>query len=124
MRQSGAGFCHLETKTCWGSLDGLLELDGRIKARLTNAPIGSYTRRLFDDSALLNAKLREEAAELGNASSTSEAVWEAADVLYFTLVKLNRLGGSLSDVEAELRRRSFKVSRRAGNAKEAMNNED
>ena len=124
VQQAGKGFCHLETRTCWGTLDGLPDLSRRIESRLSDAPEGSYTRRLFDDTELLNHKIMEEAKELGDATSAAEAAWEAADVIYFTLVKLNRLGGSWSDVASELRRRSLKVSRRPGNAKMEMNDEN
>jgi len=118
VRQAGAGFCHLETKSCWGSIGGIADLSELIAARKTQAPSGSYTKRLFDDAQLLGAKLREEASELAEATTASEAVWETADVIYFALVKLAEAGGDFEAVETELRRRSRKISRRAGNAKE------
>ena len=119
--QSGNGFCHLETKSCWGNLDGVYERFDLIEARKTSAPPGSYTRRLFDDEDFLNNKLLEEAKELTEVRSSQEAIWETADLLYFACVKLAQHNGRFQDVEAILRRRNLKVTRRPGNTK--MTNE-
>lgn len=126
VRQHGAGFCHLGCHTCWGADDGLTALSRRLQGLREAAPEGSYTRRLFEDPALLSAKLREEAAELAEASEAAgvdacsdEVVWEAADVLYFTLVTMVKHGVRLRDVESVLDARALKVTRRPGNAKNA-----
>ena len=71
------------------------------------APAGSYTAKLFADPALLGAKLREEAAELAEAGDREHVIWEAADVLYFTLARLAREGIDLAEVEAHLDRRAL-----------------
>ena len=84
---------------------------------MASAPEGSYTRRLFDDVALLDSKLREEAGELCEAATPEEAAWEAADVIYFALAAARRHGVGLADIERELERRSLRVSRRGGEAK-------
>ena len=117
VRQDGEGFCHLDTRSCWGPERGLGALSRTVAARLSAAPDGSYTRRLFDDPALLGAKLREEADELARAGTAEEVTWEAADVLYFVLATMARAGVTLDQVEVELDRRAMKVSRRAGDAK-------
>ncbi|HPM77815.1 MAG TPA: phosphoribosyl-ATP diphosphatase [bacterium] len=117
VHQRGAGFCHRSTRTCWGDDRGIPQLARRLAARRDSAPAGSYTRRLFDDPVLLSAKLREEAAELAEASGKDAVVWEAADVVYFTLVAMARGGVTLADVAAELDRRALRLSRRAGDAK-------
>lgn len=117
VRQHGRGFCHVGTRTCWGSDEGLGALARLLAARCDEAPAGSYTRRLLNDPDLLRSKLLEEAHELAAASSASEVAHEAADVLYFTLVYLARAGVPLPDVEAELARRGRRVTRRAGDAK-------
>ncbi|MEM6567267.1 MAG: phosphoribosyl-ATP diphosphatase [Planctomycetota bacterium] len=117
VRQSGRGFCHEGTRTCWGEGRGLAALQETLHARRDSAPEGSYTRRLFDDSELLAAKLTEEAQELAEASTREEVAHEAADVLYFASVAMARAGVTFADVEAELDRRALKVSRRPGNAK-------
>ena len=118
VRQSGDGFCHLGTQTCFGNIAGLDQLETTITQRIAAAPKGSYTRRLLDDPSLLRAKLREEADELMDASTQSDAVHEAADVLFFTLIRAAQQGAKLIDIELELNRRALKVSRRPGNAKQ------
>jgi len=117
VKQSGPGFCHLETKSCWGSLSGIPDLFSLIQTRRNDAPQGSYTRRLFEDESLLGSKLAEEAHELLEAETALEAVWETADLMYFALVKLATQDGTWAEVEQELRRRTRTVTRRAGNAK-------
>jgi phosphoribosyl-AMP cyclohydrolase / phosphoribosyl-ATP pyrophosphohydrolase len=112
VRQAGPGFCHLETRTCWGEDDGLGALARRLGARRRSALVGSYTTRLLQDPELLGAKLREEASELAEAATPAEAAHEAADVFFFTLTTLARHGVDLATVEAELDRRSRKVTRR------------
>ncbi|WP_327788097.1 phosphoribosyl-ATP diphosphatase [Marinimicrococcus flavescens] len=112
VRQKGPGFCHLDTHSCWGEAAGLTRLMRVLEARRADAPEGSYTARLFADKALLAAKLREEAEELTQATSREDVVWEAADVLYFTLARLAREGIDLAEVEAHLDRRALKVTRR------------
>ncbi|MEM7630380.1 MAG: phosphoribosyl-ATP diphosphatase, partial [Planctomycetota bacterium] len=117
VRQHGGGFCHLGTATCFGPATGIAALNATIRARLADAPAGSYTRRLLDDPSLLEAKLREEAGELIAADAPSDAAWEAADVMYFAMVAALARGASLADIERHLDRRTLKVTRRPGNAK-------
>ena len=117
VRQTGAGFCHLDTQSCWGPLAGLPRLAETLAARRQSAPEGSYTKRLFDDPDLLGAKLLEEAQELIEANSTEDAVWETADLVYFSLVAMTARGGQLQDVIETLDRRALGVSRRRGDAK-------
>jgi phosphoribosyl-AMP cyclohydrolase / phosphoribosyl-ATP pyrophosphohydrolase len=112
VRQQPPGFCHLGTRTCWGPDRGLGALARRLAARRQDAPAGSYTAKLFDDPALLGAKLREEARELAEATARDDVIHEAADVLYFTLTTLARHGVDLAEVEAALDRRALKVTRR------------
>ncbi|CAG8692792.1 4489_t:CDS:2, partial [Acaulospora colombiana] len=73
-------------ESCFGELDGLAQLESTLLSRLTNAPPGSYTRRLFDDEDLLRKKIREEADELCSAQTKEDIAFEAADLLYFALV--------------------------------------
>lgn len=115
VRQKGP-FCHLDTRTCWGPASGVANLERLIAERAETAPPGSYTARLFSDPNLLDKKIREEADELvaGDANVSEEF----ADLLYFMLIKLQRSGSSLEEVEQILKRRSRKATRRPGNAKE------
>lgn len=117
VHQEGAGFCHRATRTCWGPSQGIPELARRIASRLSDAPTGSYTRRLLDDPKLLRAKIVEEAQELVTADRPSDVVGEAADLVYFTLVKLAASGVDWVEVARELDKRQLRVTRRAGNAK-------
>jgi phosphoribosyl-ATP pyrophosphohydrolase len=122
VRQSGGGFCHTGARTCWGDEHSIASLARRLIRSVDDARRGagdlkSYTARLVNDTALLASKLREEAIELSEARDPAHVALEAADVLYFTLVKLAADGVPLEAVETELARRSLKVTRRPGNAK-------
>ncbi len=96
--------CHRETYSCFGlqrfSIDGL---ENVLTDRIRNKRPGSYTASL--DEAALAEKIREEAGELIDAREPNDVVWEAADVLYFALVKMIRAGAAWTDVLKELERR-------------------
>lgn len=66
---------------------------------------------------MLNAKIIEEADELVAADGQHEVASEAADLIYFTLVKCVREGVSLEQVESFLDARACKVTRRPGLSK-------
>ncbi len=117
VRQAPPGFCHNATHTCWGDTTGLDRLQATLSNRRQHAPQGSYTRRLFDDGSLLEAKLVEEARELSEARERADVVHEAADVIYFASVAMARAGVSLAEVERELDRRSLRLTRRGGERK-------
>ncbi len=117
VRQGAPGFCHTGVWTCWGEQQGIPALAKRLQKRVNDAPAGSYTRRLLDDPALLREKLWEEAGELAAAQTPHEVAHEAADLLYFTLVALARVGTPWQQVADVLQRRTLKVSRRPGDAK-------
>jgi phosphoribosyl-ATP pyrophosphohydrolase/phosphoribosyl-AMP cyclohydrolase/histidinol dehydrogenase len=129
VEQTGTGFCHLETRGCF-SLDagrtdekrGLEALEQTLRSRLTDAPPGSYTSRLFNDPKLLSQKIMEEAEELVDAadSDRSHVAFEMADLLYFAMVKCVKAGVSLKDVERNLDEKAAKGKkgiRRTGDAK-------
>ena len=69
VRQSGPGFCHTGSRTCFGTDNGLPRLERRLAELRESAPADSYTRRLLADPELLRAKLVEEAGELAAAES-------------------------------------------------------
>jgi phosphoribosyl-ATP pyrophosphohydrolase len=117
VRQSGKGFCHLGTRTCWGACGGLPALVDRIATQVRNAAPGSYSARLIADPALLLSKLSEESVELGSAANADHVAREAADLMYLTLVTMQRAGVGLADVASELDRRALRITRRPGNAK-------
>ncbi len=113
VHQHGVGFCHRGTRSCWGDEHGLGELDRRLTAIVAgDAPPGSNTARLAADPALLRAKLIEEANELAAATSREDLTAEAADLLYFILVKAAAAGVGITDIERELDRRARRVRRR------------
>jgi phosphoribosyl-ATP pyrophosphohydrolase/phosphoribosyl-AMP cyclohydrolase/histidinol dehydrogenase len=115
--QAEPGFCHLNRQSCFGDLAGLAKLERTLISRLEDAPPKSYTRRLFNDSDLLQRKIREEADELCAAEKREDVAFEAADLLYFMMVKCIKNGVSLADVEASLDKKARKITRRAGDAK-------
>jgi len=112
VRQRGAGFCHLDRRSCWPSGFDLDDLTRTIAERAARPEPGSGTAKLLADPALLAAKLREEAEELARADARGDVVHEAADLLYLTLVAVVRGGGTLAEVVAELSRRRGAVTRR------------
>lgn len=117
VRQRGAGFCHLERRSCWPAQFDLDDLERAIAERVARPDPASGTARLLADPGLLAAKLREEAGELAGAVTRDHAVEETADVLYMALVALARAGGSLADVRSALARRHGAVTRRPMAAK-------
>ncbi|KAI9271437.1 histidinol dehydrogenase-domain-containing protein [Sporodiniella umbellata] len=117
VEQHGAGFCHLNTRNCFGHDTGISALEKTLKERKSSAPEGSYTARLFGDSKLLHAKIMEEAEELCDATDKEEVAWEAADLIYFLMTKCINAGVSLAEIEKNLDKKARKVTRRPGNAK-------
>lgn len=119
VRQNGTppSFCHTGSRTCWGDAGGLGALERVLVSRKAAAPAGSYTKRLFDDAELLRHKLLEEAQELAEAEEPDHVAAEAADVIYFALVRCAAAGVGIADVERHLDRRALKVKRRPGNSK-------
>ena len=117
MGEEKPAFCHLNTLGCWGESRGLRHLEETLQARLKNAPAGSYTKRLFDDTELLRDKLVEEAQELAEADTKEHVAEELADVLYFAMVRAVKAGVSIDDAVAELDARARKVTRRKGDSK-------
>jgi len=118
VRQHGPGFCHTGDRSCWGEDHGLERLQRRIVRIAGSDDPSSNTRKLLADGGLLSAKLVEEAAELGAATGPDQVTDEAADLLYFLLVRAVAAGVGLEEIEAELDRRERKVTRRPMTAKE------
>ena len=111
-------FCHLLTRSCWGSESGLQKLETTLKERKRDAPVGSYTKKLFDDPDLLRKKMLEEVQELVEAQDPDHIAAEAADVLYFVLTRCIAGGVGIREIEKHLNYRSSKVTRRPGLSKD------
>ena len=116
VRQHGPGFCHTGDRTCWGADHGLGRLQRRILTAGTDP--ASNTQKLLHDPVLLASKIREEADELAETGEPEGVVAEAADLLYFLLVKAAGSGVTLDEIENELDRRERRVTRRPMTAKE------
>jgi phosphoribosyl-ATP pyrophosphohydrolase len=86
------------------------DLAARIKARAQATSETSYTRKLLDKGVAHCAKkLGEEAVETVLAAVNEDdtrLIAETADLLYHALVVLEARGITLTDVEAELARRT------------------
>jgi phosphoribosyl-ATP pyrophosphohydrolase len=112
VRQSPTGFCHTGSRSCWGEDRGLSRLGRRLATLAADPPEDSNTAKLLEDPDLLAAKLTEEAGELARAPESEDVVHEAADLIYFALVKAASVGVSVSQIEAELDIRERRVTRR------------
>jgi phosphoribosyl-ATP pyrophosphohydrolase/phosphoribosyl-AMP cyclohydrolase/histidinol dehydrogenase len=113
--QDPPGFCHLNTHTCFGEERTIESVVQRLIERINDSDEGSFTRKLANNAKMLEAKLLEEAQELSEASRLNdkhEIAWEAADVLYFSLVAMLKNGVTLDRVFQELARRMNRVVRR------------
>ena len=100
--------CHTGEESCFGNLSFSLEKLYRIIGdRFQNPPPGSYTATLND--TLVREKIMEEARELVEGTDRENKIWEAADLLYFVTVLLQKEEISFKEVLAELRRRSWRV---------------
>ena len=102
--------CHTGSFTCFSSeadeASSLERLYKTIRDRFANPAPGSYTATL--DAKRVREKIAEESAELCEAQGFDEVVWEAADLIYFVSVLLQKENVSWSDVLAELDRRHKK----------------
>ncbi|MGH8914805.1 MAG: phosphoribosyl-ATP diphosphatase [Acidimicrobiia bacterium] len=119
VRQHGPGFCHTHDRTCWGEDHGPGRLQRRLSRIAGSDDPHSNTRQLLADPRLLASKLREEAGELAGAEGVDQVIHEAADLLYFLLVRVTAGGADLEAVAAELDRRELRVTRRPMRAKDS-----
>jgi phosphoribosyl-ATP pyrophosphohydrolase/phosphoribosyl-AMP cyclohydrolase len=121
VKQTGAA-CHTGRYSCFFSplgkeaepASGLGETIGRlarvIHQRNVDRPANSYTVKLLEGGIdKILKKVGEEAGEVVIAAKNhnpEEISWEVADLLYHTMVMLEAEGVSLSEVAAELEKRS------------------
>ena len=114
--QSAPGFCHRDTYTCFGKYRSIQTVMQRLIERINDSPIQNPSlANLPMMRRCWRPNLLEEAKELSEASQTDdvcEIAWEAADVLYFSLVAMLKNGVTLDRVYDELARRMNRVVRR------------
>ena len=110
--QEPPGFCHRETYSCFGEQRTIQSVVQRLCERIESTDEQSFTKTLANDPEMLRKKLLEEALELSDSETASDITWEAADVLYFSLVKMLGQGVKLEQVYEELARRMNRVVRR------------
>jgi phosphoribosyl-ATP pyrophosphohydrolase len=102
--------CHFDRYSCFASQTkdySLTYLDQLFEQRMgkkTNKP--SFSQKLFADNALQTEKLREECEELIEATEHNHVRWEAADLLFFTLVMAKSKGVGIAEIINDLRSRN------------------
>jgi len=108
VRQRGNAACHTGKYSCFGVKKrfNLGALYNKIEERKNNAPLESYTKKLFEDEMLLKRKLIEEAAEVITAKNKEELIWECADLIYFLFVVMVNSGVTIEEIEKENERRN------------------
>jgi len=101
--------CHNGTYSCFGENDskGFIKvLERVIEQRKATSPINSYTSKLLnDDIGRVAKKVGEEASEViieAVTSNRERAIYEIGDLVYHTLVLMNKLEISIDDIEKEL----------------------
>jgi phosphoribosyl-ATP pyrophosphohydrolase/phosphoribosyl-AMP cyclohydrolase len=108
----GGPACHTGALSCFGDerfdLEDLFQV---VTDRIRNPVPGSLTSSL--DAEQLAGKLLEEAGELAEAESREDVIWEAADLMYFLIVRAARGGVGPESIVRELGRRR-RMPRRAG----------
>lgn len=111
VKQSGPA-CHFDRYSCFASQTqnySLSYLDSVFEQRieqLGESDQSSFTQKLFSDSTFQEEKLREECEELIEATEHNHVRWEAADLLFFTLVMAKSKGVSVQEIINDLRSRN------------------
>jgi phosphoribosyl-ATP pyrophosphohydrolase len=101
--------CHFDRYSCFASQSknySLDYLDEVFEQRLGNKEGQSFTQKLFASEALQIEKLKEECEELIEATDHNHVRWEAADLLFFTLVMAKAKGVSFQEIVNDLRSRN------------------
>ena len=101
--------CHFDRYSCFASQTknySLDYLDEVFEARMNSVEGQSFTQKLFVSEALQIEKLKEECDELIEATDHNHVRWEAADLLFFTLVMAKSKGVSIQEIVNDLRSRN------------------
>lgn len=108
--EQGGNACHFDRYSCFASqikdysLNYLNEVFESRLAEINDKP--SFTQQLFASSELQVEKLKEECEELIEATEHNHVRWEAADLLFFTLVMAKSKGVSINEIINDLRSRN------------------
>lgn len=101
--------CHNGTYSCFGEKDSkgfIRVLEGVIEERRVAPPTNSYTSKLLNgDIGRVAKKVGEEASEViieAVTNNRERAIYEIGDLVYHTLVLMNKLEISIDDIEKEL----------------------
>ncbi len=101
--------CHFDRYSCFASQTknySLSYLDEVFEQRMITTEGQSFTQKLFASSELQIEKLKEECDELIEATDHNHVRWEAADLLFFTLVMAKAKGVSIHEIVNDLRSRN------------------
>ena len=108
--EQGGNACHFERYSCFASQTknySLNYLDEIFETRLDEVnEKPSFTQQLFASQELQIEKLEEECQELIEATEHNHVRWEAADLLFFTLVMAKAKGVSITEIVNDLRSRN------------------
>lgn len=116
VQQTGAA-CHTGNPSCfyetvYGDVSGtsaiIPDLKRVIHDRLENPEEGSYTCKLFNDETRMCKKIIEEAGEFALAikdKNDDETAWELADLIYHSMVAIEKTGLSMEKVFEKLAER-------------------
>ena len=117
VEQTGVA-CHTGTPSCFNeviygdtseTMAILPDLKRVIKDRHENPEEGSYTCKLFNDETRMCKKVIEEAGEFVLAikdKDEDEMAWELADLIYHTMVAIEKSGLSMEKVYEKLSERA------------------
>jgi len=103
--------CHKKRYSCFNQViknnDSILkEVYNVIQDRKQKKPIGSYVGKIIDDDKKLIGKIREESEELVEAFEKNDnLVWEAADLIFHTLLILANKEFEWEQLENEFKKR-------------------
>ncbi len=101
--------CHFDRYSCFPSQTknySLSYLDEIFTQRMNSTEGESFTQKLFASNALQIEKLKEECDELIEATDRNHVRWEAADLLFFTLVMAKAKGVGIQEIVNDLRSRN------------------
>lgn len=114
VEQVGGIACHLGKPSCFdevilGSTEETMAIIPELRRvlidRLENPSEESYTCKLYNDETRMCKKVIEEAGEFALAikdKDTDEMAWELADLIYHTMVAIEKTGLPMSEVYRKL----------------------